>query len=391
MIEPLVEPAAALSPAEQARYARHTELQGFGLTAQLRLKNARVLVIGAGGLGSAIVPYLAAAGVGVLGIVDDDVVDLSNLQRQVMHSVATIGMAKTESAKQHVQGLNPHVEVVTHRLRLTAGNALEIVRNYDLVLDGADNFATRYLVSDAAEILGIPCVWGSILQFEGQLSVFWRGQGPTYRDVFPEPPEPGEVPSCAQAGVLGVLPGQIGTLMAAEAIKLITGIGAPLLGRLMLFDALQTRWREMRVVADPGRPAVEALMADYPTFCGLAQASDQVARLTLEDFAASLVLTGPSRRRLIDVRQAQEAQMGMIDSAELLPLPDLLQMSRMQQLLERMPGLSEQDPVVLYCQSGQRAMAAAAHLHKLGFKQVQVLEGNVAAWRAYQAAHVEGA
>lgn len=381
-MEPLVQAADALSPAEQARYARHTELQGFGLAAQLRLKNARVLVIGAGGLGSAIVPYLAAAGVGTLGIVDDDEVDLSNLQRQVMHSVATIGMPKTQSAQQSVQGLNPHVEVVAHRLRLTHGNALETLSKYDLVLDGADNFATRYLVSDAAEILGIPCVWGSILQFEGQLSVFWRGHGPTYRDVFPEPPEPGEVPSCAQAGVLGVLPGQIGTLMAAEAIKLITGIGQPLLGRLLLFDALQTRWREMRVMADPSRPAVTELMADYPAFCGLASVAGGLPRLSLADFATAMAARNGPRLQLIDVRQPLEAEQGMIEAAVLLPLPTLLQIKTAQDMPQSLAHLQADTPIVLYCQSGQRAAAAAGHLQQLGFGHVQVLEGNATAWRA---------
>lgn len=383
-MEPLVKPADALSPAEQARYARHTELQGFGLEAQLRLKNARVLVIGAGGLGSAIIPYLAAAGVGVLGIVDDDVVDLSNLQRQVMHSVASIGMAKTESAQQHVQGINPHVEVLAHRLRLNTTNALDIVRGYDLVLDGADNFATRYLVSDAAEILGIPCIWGSILQFEGQLSVFWHGHGPTYRDVFPEPPEAGEVPSCAEAGVLGVLPGQIGTLMAAEAIKLITGIGEPLLGRLLLFDALATRWREMRVVADPSRAAVTALMSDYPAFCGMPKAAAGLSHLSLPDFAAAIA-GGGEPFRLIDVRQPQEAAQGMIEAAQLLPLPALLAIQDAQHVPECLADLKAHDAIVVYCQSGQRAATAAAHLQQLGFERVQVLDGNASAWRALQA------
>ncbi|THT99356.1 molybdopterin-synthase adenylyltransferase MoeB [Lampropedia puyangensis] len=383
---PLVAPALTLSPQEQARYARHLELQGFGMQAQLCLKNARILVVGAGGLGSAIVPYLAAAGVGTLGIVDDDVVDLSNLQRQIMHREADIGLAKTASARRHVLALNPHVEVIEHAIRLTATNALEILSHYDVVLDGADNFATRYLVSDAAALLGMPCVWGSILQFEGQVSVFWRGHGPTYRDVFPEPPEPGEVPSCAQAGVLGVLPGQIGVLMAAEAIKLVTGVGEPLLGRMLVFDALRTQWRDMRVQADPSVPAVTALLPDYPAFCGVATDREAaMPRLSVHALHTAMAEHVSGQVWLVDVRESSEWNLGAIDGARHAPLATLLQAVSLATLPSALLGIEDASQVVLYCQSGQRAAAAAAHLAELGLERVSVLDGNVATWRVLMA------
>ncbi|RMX06053.1 molybdopterin-synthase adenylyltransferase MoeB [Corticibacter populi] len=373
---PLVAVSGQLDALEQARYARHLGLPGFGTEAQLRLKNARVLVLGAGGLGSAVLPYLAAAGVGTIGIVDDDVVELSNLQRQVLHGSAQLGRSKAASASERLQDLNPHVRVVAHRERLVPANALALFGDYDLVIDGTDNFATRYLVSDAAAILGMPCVWGSILQFEGQLSVFWRGHGPTYRDVFPEPPEPGEVPSCAQAGVLGVLPGQIGTLMAAEAIKLITGIGEPLLGRLLLFDALGTRWREMRVGVDPAQAAVTQLAADYQALCGLSPEPRGLPAISAAALAERL--QAGTHLWLLDVRQPEEHARAHIEGARLVPLPELAQQATTWPI---QPG----DAIVVYCQSGPRARQAAAWLAQQGYADLQVLEGGMGAWQQHLA------
>src|SRR3954452_13525557 len=248
---PLVEPAAELAPDEIHRYSRHLLLAEVAGIGQRRLKNAAVLVIGAGGLGSPVLLYLAAAGVGTLGIVDDDVVEASNLQRQVIHGVSDLGRTKAESACSSIRELNPSVDVVLHQVRLEASNALEIFAGYDLIVDGTDNFATRYLVNDAAALLGKPYVWGSILRFDGQVSVFWDAYGPNYRDLYPEAPPPGSVPSCAEGGVLGVLCAQIGSVMVNEAIKLITGIGQTLLGRVLIFNALQMSWRELKVRKDP--------------------------------------------------------------------------------------------------------------------------------------------
>jgi adenylyltransferase/sulfurtransferase len=255
---PLASHGRDLTDAELARYARHFPIPGFGVDGQRRLANARVLVVGAGGLGSPVLLYLAAAGVGTIGIVDDDVVDTTNLQRQVIHGVSGVGQPKADSAARAIAGLNPHVTAVPHRLRLTSENALDLLRDYDIVCDGCDNFPTRYLVSDAAEILGKPVVWGSILQCSGQVSVFWA-PGVTLRDVFPAPPPPGAVPDATIAGVLGATVATIGSVMAAEVVKLITGAGTPLLGRLVVFDSLAMTWSEISVCRDPHRPAVRAL------------------------------------------------------------------------------------------------------------------------------------
>jgi adenylyltransferase/sulfurtransferase len=250
-LPPLVEPAEDLSVEEIARYSRHLIIPDVGVPGQKRLKNAKVLVVGAGGLGSPALLYLAAAGVGTLGIVDFDVVDESNLQRQVIHGVSDIGKLKAQSAKESIAEINPHVHVVLHTERLDSDNALDIFRPYDLILDGTDNFATRYLVNDACVLLGKPYVWGSIYRFEGQVSVFWNEHGPNYRDLYPEPPPPGMVPSCAEGGVLGVLCASIGSVMVTEAIKLITGIGESLLGRLMVYDALEMTYRQIKIRKDP--------------------------------------------------------------------------------------------------------------------------------------------
>ena len=271
-LPPLVEPAAELSKDEVARYSRHLIIPDVGMTGQKRLKNAKVLVVGAGGLGSPALLYLAAAGVGTLGIVEFDEVDESNLQRQVIHGQSDIGRPKAESARDSIREINPFVEVRLHQVRLDSSNVLDIFRDYDLILDGTDNFATRYLVNDAAVLLGKPYVWGSIFRFEGQASVFWddapNGKGLNYRDLYPEPPPPGMVPSCAEGGVLGVLCASIGSIMVNEAIKLITGIGEPLLGRLMVYDALEMTYRTIKIRKDPATEPITELI-DYDAFCGV--------------------------------------------------------------------------------------------------------------------------
>ena len=275
-LPPLVAPAAELSPAEVARYSRHLVLAGFGEAGQKRLKNARVLVIGAGGLGSPTLLYLAAAGVGTIGIVEFDVVDESNLQRQIIHGQSDIGRSKAQSARDSIREVNPIVEVRLHEVRLAPDNAVNLFQQYDLIVDGTDNFATRYLVNDAAVLAGKPYVWGSIYRFEGQVSVFWEDapdgadgekRGLNYRDLYPEPPPPGMVPSCAEGGVLGILCASIASVMGTEAIKLITGIGETLLGRLMVYDALDMTYRTIKIRKDPATPAITELI-DYDAFCG---------------------------------------------------------------------------------------------------------------------------
>src|SRR5882762_7087795 len=267
-LPPLVEPAAELTKDEVARYSRHLIIPDVGVDGQKRLKNAKVLVVGAGGLGSPALLYLAAAGVGTLGIVEFDVVDESNLQRQIIHGQSDVGRPKAESARDSIAEINPFVKVNLHQTHLSSENALDIFRDYDLIVDGTDNFATRYLVNDAAVLLGKPYVWGSIRRFGGQVSVFWEEQGPQYRDLCPEPPPPGMVPSCAEGGVLGVLCASVGSIMVTEAIKLVTGIGEPLLGRLMVYDALEMSYRTIKIRKDPETKPIEGLI-DYEAFCGV--------------------------------------------------------------------------------------------------------------------------
>ena len=381
-LPPLVYPAPDLTATEGQRYARHLTLPGLGLDGQRRLKNARVLVVGAGGLGSPVLLYLAAAGVGTLGIVDDDDVDESNLQRQVVHTTPDVGRRKTVSARDAVERRNPLVEVVVHDLRLDATNAIETLRGYDLVIDGTDNFATRYLVNDACVLLGLPLVWGSIYQFDAQVTVFWANpppghgyEGVHYRDVFPRPPEAGTVPSCAEGGVLGVLCGTIGSIMANEAIKLITGIGEPLLGRLLTFDALVTRWREIPVRPDPHRAPIGDLV-DIAIQCAVPAPPVVPAAFTIS--AATLAGRLVDRDRgtddfdLVDVREQQEFDLVAIPGARLVPRGGFVDGSAFA-------ALDQARPLVLHCQSGARSAQALTLARAAGFDAVH-LEGGILAW-----------
>lgn len=378
-MDPLVSPGAELEPAELGRYSRHLLIPDIGMVGQRRLKNARVLVVGAGGLGSPALLYLAAAGVGTIGVIDFDVVDESNLQRQVLHGVADVGRSKVESAAARLAELNPLVTVRTHREPLTADNARAVVAEYDLVVDGADNFATRYLVNDACALAGLPCVWASIFRFDGQVSVFWAGHGPCYRCIYPEPPPPGAVPSCAEGGVLGVLPGVIGSVQAAEAIKLITGAGEPLVGRLLVHDALGQDWRTLRVEADPGCPlcgpdaTIDGLV-DYGEFCGTPAPGDPVEEddgISAEELRRLLAERSAGRAdfTLIDIREPAETAVSQIAGAELVP----------KGLIEADPDRLPPGAVVLYCRSGARSGQVRELLRARG-RDVEHLRGGITAW-----------
>ncbi|MDD1476982.1 molybdopterin-synthase adenylyltransferase MoeB [Arthrobacter sp. H16F315] len=373
---PLVEAAEGLSPEEVERYSRHLIIPEIGVIGQRRLKNARVLVIGAGGLGSPALLYLAAAGVGTLGIVDDDTVDLSNLQRQVIHGAADVGRPKTESARDAIAALNPLVEVRLHQLRLDASNALELFAGYDLILDGADNFETRYLVNDAAAILGKPYVWGSIFRFDGQVSVFWEQHGPTYRDLYPEAPPAGSVPSCGEGGVFGMLCAAVGALMVTEAVKLITGVGRSLLGRVALFDALGGSWREIKVSRDPEAERITAL-TDYEAFCGIPPAADAGTEHTVT--AAQLATMLASRKaglkdfQLVDVRESGEYEIVRIDGAVLIPQGRILAGEAWQEL-------PQDTDIVFHCKAGTRSAAVLAAARAAGYQRVSHLDGGILAW-----------
>jgi molybdopterin/thiamine biosynthesis adenylyltransferase/rhodanese-related sulfurtransferase len=374
--DPLVEPAGELTPAEVERYSRHLIIPEIGALGQRRLKNAKVLVIGAGGLGSPALLYLAAAGVGTLGIVDDDVVDLSNLQRQVIHGVADVGRPKIESARDAIAALNPLVDVRLHNVRLDASNALELFAGYDLILDGADNFATRYLVNDAAAILGKPYVWGSIFRFDGQVSVFWEKHGPTYRDLYPEAPPAGSVPSCGEGGVFGMLCAAVGSLMVTEAVKLITGVGRSLLGRVALFDALGGSWREIRVSKDPAAPPITEL-TDYEAFCGITPAapSDTEHTVTATQLATMLASrkAGLKDFELVDVRESGEYDIVRIDGATLIPQGRIL-------AGEAWNELPQDRDIVFHCKAGTRSANVLAAAQKAGYQRVSHLDGGILAW-----------
>lgn len=371
-----MEPAADLTPAEVERYSRHLIIPEIGALGQRRLKNAKVLVIGAGGLGSPALLYLAAAGVGTLGIIDDDAVDLSNLQRQVIHGVADVGRPKIESARDAIAGLNPLVDVRLHDVRLDASNALELFSGYDLILDGADNFATRYLVNDAAAILGKPYVWGSIFRFDGQVSVFWEKYGPTYRDLYPEAPPAGSVPSCGEGGVFGMLCAAVGSLMVTEAVKLITGVGRSMLGRVALFDALGGSWREIRVSKDPAAEPITEL-ADYEAFCGITPATpaDTEHTVTATQLATMLASrkAGLKDFELVDVREAGEYDIVRIDGAVLIPQGRILAGEAWQEL-------PQDRDIVFHCKAGTRSANVLAAAKKAGYERVSHLDGGILAW-----------
>lgn len=370
-LPPLVEPGPELDAEELARFARHVTLPGFGSLAQRRLRAARVLVVGAGGLGSPVIAYLAAAGVGVVGIVDDDVVETSNLQRQVVHGVADVGRPKVDSAADAVARLHPGTEVVRHRERLTDASADALLAGYHLVVDGADNFATRYAVADACERAGTPEVFGSLLRFDAQVGVFWPGRGATYRDVFPHPPPPGSVASCAEAGVLGALCGAVGSLMAVEALKLLTGVGRPLVGRLLVLDALSMSWRSVGVRPRPaGAPAparpVPAPAAEEPL--------PDAALVTPDDLAG---LLAEGSVTLVDVRSAAEREVDVLVTADGAapavhrPLEELL----------ADPGDLPPGPVVIHCRSGARSETALRAVLATGRSDAGHLVGGLLAWQ----------
>ena len=377
-LPPLVEPASQLSRDEVARYSRHLIIPDLGVDGQKRLKNARVLVIGAGGLGAPALLYLAAAGVGTIGIVDFDIVDESNLQRQIIHGVADVGRSKAQSARDSIIAINPLVQVRLHEFRLDPGNAVDLFKRYDLIVDGTDNFATRYLVNDAAVLAAKPYIWGSIYRFEGQVSVFWEdapnGQGLNYRDLYPEPPPPGMVPSCAEGGVLGIVCASIASVMGTEAIKLITGIGESLLGRLMVYDALAMSYRTINIRKDPATPKITELI-DYEELCGVV--SDDVAWAatgsTITPRELRELLDSGKKLALIDVREAVEWDIVHIDGAQLIP----------QSLISSGEGLAKlpQDRMpVLYCKTGARSAQALVALKKAGFSDAVHLQGGIVAW-----------
>ncbi len=372
-------PASELPPLtneEIYRYSRHLIIPEVGVEGQRRLKAARILMVGAGGLGSPVGLYLAAAGVGTLGIVEPDVVDMTNLQRQVLHGTKDVGAKKVESARERIRDLNPHVEVVAHETWLSSENALDIIRQYDLVVDGTDNFATRYLVNDACVLLGKPNVYGSIYRFEGQSTIFCTDAGPCYRCLYPEPPPPGLVPSCAEGGVLGILPGLLGTVQATEAVKLVTGVGEPLVGRLLLVDAARMEFRTVKLRRNPQCPAcgtheIKALI-DYQQFCGIRGQEEDV-----DGIPAITVAELNARRRegadldLVDVREPHEWDIGRIDGARLAPL------SRFAEALRTFDSARD---VVLYCKSGGRSAKAVRQLQEAGFRRVWNLQGGILRW-----------
>lgn len=375
-------PAAArevtLDNREIARYSRHLIMPEVGMEGQKKLKQASVLLIGAGGLGAPLGLYLAAAGVGRLGLVDFDVVDYSNLQRQVIHGTSDVGRPKLDSARDRISDINPHVEIETHEVALSSANALEILKDYDVVIDGTDNFPTRYLVNDACVLLGKPNVYGSIFRFEGQTSVFWAERGPCYRCLYPEPPPPGLVPSCAEGGVLGVLPGVIGTIQATEGIKLILGNGEPLIGRLLLYDAFHMSFRELKLRKDPAcpvcgeNPTVRELI-DYQQFCGVEPHPEEELEggQEIEPRELKKLLDNRNAPVLIDVRSPEEWEICRLENAIHIPLPELP---------ARVSELDSRDEIVLYCHIGARSAAALQFLQQAGFRRLRNLRGGIASW-----------
>ncbi|MGE3178127.1 MAG: molybdopterin-synthase adenylyltransferase MoeB [Vicinamibacterales bacterium] len=374
-------PLPELSNEEIKRYSRHLIMPEVGVDGQKRLKAGSVLCIGAGGLGSPAAMYLAAAGVGRIGVVDFDVVDYSNLQRQIIHGTPDVGRPKLDSARDRLKALNPHIQIDTYEEALSSENALRLFEPYDIILDGTDNFPTRYLVNDACVILGKPNTYGSIFRFEGQASVFGTKNGPCYRCLYPEPPPPGLVPSCAEGGVLGVLPGVIGVIQATEAIKLLTGIGEPLIGRFLLYDAFKMRFRELKVPKDPecpvcGKNPTVTKLIDYQQFCGIHPPAAEAAAAGangLEITALELKqrLERGDKLRIVDVREPNEYQINRIPGAELIPLGELPR---------RYAELDPEDELVMQCKVGGRSAKAADFLRSVGFKRVLNLKGGILDW-----------
>ena len=372
-----------LSQDQIARYSRHLLLPEVGVEGQEKLCNAKVLCIGTGGLGSPLGLYLAAAGVGKLGLVDFDVVDQSNLQRQVMHGESTVGKLKVDSAKNRLADINSDVEVVTYNTRLSSENAMEIFKDYDIIVDGTDNFPTRYLANDAAVLLEKPYIYGCILRFEGQASVFYSKEGPCYRCLYPEPPPPGLVPSCAEGGVLGILPGIVGLIQATEVVKLVLGKGETLVGRLMLFDALGMKFREMKLRKDKDcpicgeNPTITKLI-DYEQFCGIPSAAEEEADNAKWEISAEEVkqkLDGPDDFTLVDVREPSEYDICRIDGSILIPLGKIEGMEP-----KNLSGISKSDQIILHCKAGVRSLKAAKALKKMGFEDVKSMAGGIEGW-----------
>jgi len=379
-LPPLVEPAESLTIEEVRRYSRHLIIPDVAMSGQKRLKNARVLAIGAGGLGSPTLMYLAAAGVGTLGVIDYDTVDESNLQRQIIHGYSDIGRSKAQSARDSIKEINPLVNVVLHEERLENDNVFEIFSHYDLIVDGTDNFATRYLVNDACVLLNKPYVWGSIYRFDGQASVFWAENGPCYRCLYPEPPPPGMVPSCAEGGVLGVLCASIGSIQATEAIKLLTGIGESLVGRLMIYDALEMSYRTVKIRKDPecpicGKNPTITELIDYEAFCGAvseeAQEAAQGSTITARDLKS--MMDAGENIFVVDVREPNEYEIVSIPGATLIPKGEFVSGAA----LERLP---QDKRIVLHCKSGARSAEALAIVKDAGFSDAVHVAGGVLAW-----------
>jgi sulfur-carrier protein adenylyltransferase/sulfurtransferase len=380
-IPPLVSPGPALTVDEVRRYSRHLIIPDVAMAGQQRLMNAKVLCVGAGGLGSPALMYLAAAGIGTLGIVEFDTVDESNLQRQIIHGQSDIGKSKAQSAKEKISEINPYVNVITHEVRLDVTNVKEIFAQYDIIVDGTDNFATRYLVNDACVLLKKPYVWGSIYRFDGQASVFWAEYGPCYRCLYPEPPPPGMVPSCAEGGVLGVLCATIGSIQTTEAIKVITGVGEPMVGSLMVYDALEMSFRKVKIRKDPkcplcgDNPTQTELLPDYEAFCGTLSDAAEVAVKDSTISVSELKSKIDSKEDfyLIDVREPSEFEIVRIPGSHLIPKQGFLDGTVLA-------GLPQDKPIILHCKSGVRSAECLAILKGAGFSDASHVSGGVIAW-----------